>query len=371
MLDPVVTIERNQRSRCVGLSDHGGRNTQLSWEQEAKATSSDRSAVHVDAAPHPSARAAIFPLRPVDVELLSRWHASLRSKGWTPSAAIQAVRHLRSFARRTPNGLLRASKHDVVAFHENRERLLVGRQRRASQPETTLLSHPTWTVFVHAAKNFYAWAERQGLVHPARNPTRGLAGEARRRVHVVAQPRWYDRLLYHAPLDTRETALLWLLAHGLGTSEVMRLRPRDVCLEPTCHVRVSSPKRTRVVPLGDRAIQRLRPWVAAKQRFGSRWLFPAYRGRHISDRTVRHLVASVASRVFPDRPLVRQRIHAGGFRTVFITRALRRRLPLDAVKALTGLSRARLLDAYLGEPVPVHRLRREFRRMTRRWRNWL
>jgi hypothetical protein len=113
------------------------------------------------------------------------------------------------------------------------------------------------------------------------------------------------------------------------------------------------------------------PWVLARYHQGSRWLFPATSRRHIGDRALRHIVQTMAERVFPDQPLVREGIDARGFRGLLVRRAVRRRLSIAALQSLTGLGRHALVNACLAEPMPFEQLRREFDRLIDRRGRWL
>jgi len=74
--------------------------------------------------------AAAF-LRPSDADLIADWGASLRAGGYAASSIAGATKRLEAFAKRLPDGLLRASKQDIVEFYEYRE--TAARRRRAEQ----------------------------------------------------------------------------------------------------------------------------------------------------------------------------------------------------------------------------------------------
>ena len=95
------------------------------------------------------------PLHPSDVELIAAWGASLRADGYAVSSIEGAAKRLETFARRLPDGLLRATKRDVFAFYEDREAL--ARRRQAAQQAVGL--------------------------HPVRIPDRGAAAPGTGRAH--------------------------------------------------------------------------------------------------------------------------------------------------------------------------------------------
>jgi len=321
---------------------------------------------------------AASPLRPADLELINAWGDRLRVEGYAESSIDRATKRLRSFARRLPNGLLKATRRDVVAFYEERE--AVARQKQAAQEEAlglravhvVYLRHPGWGSFVACVGQFYTWTGRQGLISPAMNPLLGIRRYPTVRTDVAVRPEWYCRMLHDSSLNNREAALLWLLGHGLTPGEVLRLTPRDVDLEAR-EVHLRGVRRARVVPLSDRAVARLRPWVMHKQWLGCRWLFPSGHGRPLSDRTVRDIVQRVARRVFrgPSEANIRRGIHPLGFRHTFVVLALRRRLAADCLMGLTGINRAKLLTTYLNQTASPERLRAEFRRLVNGCQNWI
>ena len=299
-------------------------------------------------------------------------------EGYAESSIDRASKRLRSFARRLPNGLLKATQGDVAAFYREREGIASRRQRAQDQllgsrpAHVVYVRHPGWRSFVACAKEFYAWVERQGFISHTTNPVRGIRQYPVARTDVRVRPEWYCRMLNDPSLTYREGALLWLLGHGLTPGEVLRLAPRDVDLEARM-IHVRGTRCARVVPLSDRAVVRLRPWVTDKQWSGRQWLFPSGYRRPISDRTLRDIVQRVAGRVFsaPSETSIRSGIYPLGFRHTFVVLALRRRVPVDCLMGLTGISRAKLLTAYLSQTAPPERLRAEFRRLVSRSRDWL
>src|SRR5215467_7697303 len=118
-------------------------------------------------------------LRPSDAELIADWGASLRARGYAASTIQASSKRLETFARRLPDGLLKASKQDVVCFFDYGEASM--RRKREEQrllglksAEMRYFNHPTWANFVVSAKQFYAWAEGRGLIGRAENPLNSI-----------------------------------------------------------------------------------------------------------------------------------------------------------------------------------------------------
>lgn len=298
-------------------------------------------------------------------------------EGYAASSIDRAMKRIRSFARRLPNGLLGATKRDVESFYADREAL--ARNKHTTQNAVGLSSgqvaysrQPSWTNFLASSKQFYAWAERQGLISAALNPVRSVRQYPTVRTGVPVRPEWYCRMLHDPSLSYREGALLWLLGHGLTPAEVRRLTPQDVDLEAQ-EVHVRGARCARSVPLSDRAVVRLRPWVTDKQWRRAAWLFPSGHRRPLSDRTARDIVRQVARRVFPgpSGEDIRRLVHPAGFRHAFLVLALRRHVAVDCLVGLTGISRANVLSKYLNQTAPPERLGAEFRRIVSTYRDWL
>jgi hypothetical protein len=111
------------------------------------------------------------PLLPNDAELIAASGASLRAGGYAASTIEASGKRLETFARRLPAGLLQATKQDVSAFYEHGEAST--RKRQAEQRILGLrpasmryFNHPTWANFVASVKEFYSWAQGQGLIGP-------------------------------------------------------------------------------------------------------------------------------------------------------------------------------------------------------------
>ncbi|MFQ5828975.1 MAG: tyrosine-type recombinase/integrase [Candidatus Methylomirabilia bacterium] len=289
------------------------------------------------------------------------------------------MKRIHTLARRAPHKLLDVTKKDLVAFAIDRARVMAERQGRPGghQSLVPLLRSRGWALFVKDARDFYGWLERQGLIGRSQNPVRGLHVLPSRPRQVPAQilrqARHYDTLLHHPALNVRERVVMTLLAHGLTPSQTASLQVADVALaaDPV-QVRIKSRWHTRVVPVSDRAVNIIRPWVMERRQGGHPWVLPNGQGGHVTPRAVRAVVYRAARRVFchPSQRRIRETISPSGFRELFIVRALKAGVSVDILMALIGLS-ARRLRPYLAQTAPQERLHTEFRRIIRRWRNWL
>ena len=210
-------------------------------------------------------------LNPTDTSVIGEWVTHLRSQGWAASSVERALKRLRAFARATPGGLFQATQMDVARF-------AVGQARRAAvrsgRPADVIAygRGEGWRKTVAVLRSFYSWAENvRGLGWSAGNPLRGM-----RRFPPVRRPgavspalaRCYDRLLALDIRSDRDRALTWLVAHGLRVSEVVVLRPADVDLGGgNVQVRGRG-DRARTVPLSDRGIRMITPWVSERRQGG-------------------------------------------------------------------------------------------------------
>ena len=271
-------------------------------------------------------------LNPTDTSVIGEWATHLRSQGWAASSVERALKRLRAFARATPGGLFQATQMDVARFAVGQAHRAAVRSGRPADVSAYGRGEG-WRKTVAALRSFYSWAENvRGLGWSAGNPLRGI-----RRLPPVRRPgglspgiaRWYDRLLASDIESDRDRAMVWLLAHGLRVSEVVALQPADVDLAGG-RVRVRGRRdRARTVPLSDRGIRMIAPWVSERRRGGYPWLFPGLDEDHHAALTLpRQVVRRLAEQAFPQRPSVRRRINADGLRQLFLTRAVPRQNPI-------------------------------------------
>jgi site-specific recombinase XerD len=193
----------------------------------------------IDPQPLPAHR-----ISPIDEEMIHEWHKWIRHRGWTPSAVRRAVEEMKCFARRIPDeGLHRVTPADLRAYAQDRAFALT--RLHTQGPPPSLLATRGWAEFVRAARSFYGFAATQRRwISPENDPTRGMPEPTRSSKVRRIEGRVYEHLLHHPILNQnqRETAIFWFLAHGLGPTEVTRLRPQDVNLEAS-YVHVVGPPR--------------------------------------------------------------------------------------------------------------------------------
>jgi integrase len=290
-----------------------------------------------------------------DLQLVDEWGRALAHNGTAPSRIGRLTKRVRGFARVTQGGLLKASREDIAAFAVSRAARLPGEH---IDPLKLVLRGRALRETVVALRAFYGWCADRGLIDLRRAPIAGLRlpPPASREPLRIVQARFYDITL-HQTGPPHYRAVVWLLAFGLEPLEIVRLRATDVDLERR---EILLPSRT--MPLTNRAVEALRPWVELRQRFSvGGWLFTGKRGRPAS----RFCVHDAVRRLAP-RPTVR----ACGFRELLIARAFRRGIAADCVPGLLGVQLPRRLRPYVGVPTP-ERLYAELHRITRRWRRWI
>jgi site-specific recombinase XerC len=271
-------------------------------------------------------------------------------------------------------GLFQATRVDVARYAD---RQALREAVRAGRPADVhaYLRGEGWRKIVAALTGFYSWCEDvRGLGWSPGNPMRGI-----RRLPPVRRPgglspalaRCYDRLLALDIRSDRDRAVTWLLAHGLRVSEAVVLQPADVDLARR-KVQVRGRRdQVRTLPLTDRGIRMIAPWVSERRRGGYPCLFPGFDEDHHATLTLpNQVVRRLAEQAFPQRPSVRRRINAAGFRDLFVTRALARRASLSFVAETLGIDR--LTTAVRCLP-PAHRSAHdELERIRRPWKKaWI
>jgi hypothetical protein len=73
----------------------------------------------------------------------------------------------------------------------------------------------------------------------------------------------------------------------------------------------------------------------------------------------------------PDQQGLRRKIHATGFRHLFLLRAIRARVPLGCIRELAGVDRLSRLEPYVRMIRRHRQAHEEIARMTRRWPEWI
>ena len=285
----------------------------------------------------------------------------------------RALERLRAFARAIPGGLFQATRVHVGSYADRQAHRPAVRAGRPANSGSYLRSEG-WRKIVAVLTGFYFWCENvRGLGWSAGNPLRGMRRFPPVRRQGAVSPALascYDPLLALDLRSDRDRALTWLLAHGLRVSEVVILQPADVNLGGGKVQVRGRGDRARMVPLSDRGIRMIAPWVSERRRGGYPWLFPGPdEDHHAALMLPNQVVRRLAEQAFPQRPSVRRRINADGFRQLFLTRALARRPSLSFIAETLGVDR--LTTAVRCLP-PAHRsAHHELERIRRLWKAWI
>jgi len=123
-----------------------------------------------------------------------------------------------------------------------------------------------------------------------------------RRLPVVLSPEEVSRLLASTTNIKHKAALSLTYATGLRSSEVVSLKLTDIDSDRmVIRVEQGKGKKDRYVILSPNLLELLRDWwrVARKKGWmapGQPWLFPGYRGQHMSARQLHRLVRLAATR---------------------------------------------------------------------------
>jgi integrase len=313
--------------------------------------------------------------RHVDADLIEAWSDELDLRGWSRRSIERATRRVRAFARDTPNGLVRASKDDVVRFATSRAR---GRHLLLTQFTRT----DSWRQSVWTLKLFYDWTVRHGYRPRSASPFQGLLVPPARPTGAVLGPRdahLFEKTLHVAGLNVRERAILYLLAHGLTPAQVTAQRIEDVDILAR-HVTVRDRGRRWTVPLTDAAASVLLAHITTRCSSGERvgWLFPVRAGRpKLGGRrglpasivgTVVHRAAALAFPL-PSQAAKRRRVRPIGFRQLYLQRVIRTRITAAAILDLTRFSSTSSLRRFA--PNTPDEPRRELLRVARRFKHWL
>lgn len=169
---------------------------------------------------------------------------------------------------------------DSAATHDIR-RLLAGLHARGLSAKTLARTLSAWRGFYHYL------VRRHGY---SRNPCAGLRPpKSPRALPRALSPDQIVQLLDVRPdsaLDTRDQAMFELFySSGLRLSELAGLTLGELDLSAREVTVTGKGNKTRIVPVGSRAITALNVWLA--QRPGaSDYMFPGRNGGHLSQRTI-------------------------------------------------------------------------------------
>jgi integrase/recombinase XerC len=211
------------------------------------------------------------------------------------------------------------------------------------------LSGKTLARALSAWRSFFAWlARHRGL---GANPCAGIRPpKSAKALPRVLTPDLAARLLDAAPGDARETrdkAMFELLySSGLRLAELVSLDLADgrEALEAAELTVVGKGNKARRVPVGGKAIEALRAWLAvrpAHARGAERALFTGARGRRIAPRVVQRRLARWAKALGIAAP-----VHPHVLRHSFATHLLQSSGDLRAVQELLGHSSIATTQVY-------------------------
>ena len=190
-----------------------------------------------------------------------------------------------------------------------------------------------------ALRTFFRWQVREG--HLVEEPTAGLQS-----------PRREQRLPRHLPVDEvaailtapdagkplglRDRAVLeTLYATGCRVSELTGLDCQDVSLKEGLARVMGKGRKERIVPVGSKALIAIRAWLKVRDKIrrdsSTAALFLNYRGKRLSDRSVRRVLTAALQKV-----AVSRRISPHGLRHSFATHLLDNGADLRSIQELLG-----------------------------------
>src|SRR6516162_882163 len=215
---------------------------------------------------------AISPLRRRLIEDMT-----IRRLG--PGTQHQYIRHVKSFADFVGRSADKATPEDVRRY-----------QLRLASIGTTV---PTLNAGASALRFFFrVTLKRRDLAEAV------VSVREPRRLPMVLSPEEVSRLLASTTNIKHKAALSLAYATGLRSSEVVSLKLTDIdSHRMVIRIEQGKGKKDRYVILSPNLLEILREWwrVARKKGWmhpGQPWLFPGYRGQHISRRQLYRLVCN-------------------------------------------------------------------------------
>ena len=156
-----------------------------------------------------------------------------------------------------------------------------------------------------------------------------------RRLPVVLSPEEVGRLLASATNIKHKAALSLTYATGLRSSEVVSLKLTDIDSDRMV-IRLEQGKgnKDRYVILSPNLIELLRDWWRVARKKGwmhpsQPWLFPGYRGQHMSGRQLHRLVRLAAARAG-----ITKRVGVHTLRHSFATHLLEQKTDIRVIQSL-------------------------------------
>ncbi len=248
---------------------------------------------------------------------------SLRARHYSPNTLIAYAEDLRHLG-----GVIGAVEPASLNGHDIR-RALASLHAKGFAPKSLARMLSAWrSLFRHMA--------REGRLEA--NPCTGIRPpKAQKRLPHTLSPDEMACLLDVEADDAwgaRDRAMFELMySSGLRLSELVGLGPHDVDRD-TGEVRVTGKgRKERIVPVGDKALQALGAWLAARPGLGGdeQALFIGARGARISPRVVQDRLRKLAL-----RQGVSQRVHPHALRHSFASHVLQSSGDLRAVQEMLG-----------------------------------
>jgi hypothetical protein len=153
--------------------------------------------------------------------LLREWEHSLLTAGWSSASVGRASNRLRTFSRNTRDGLLRATRQDVVALAQSRS-------KRTGTDLPGLMRSEGWRQDIRAIRAFYRWATKK-YIGMAGDPTAGvrqLPGCSPGLRIRARDSHLYEAVLNAVGLGERDRLMIRLLSHGLTPKRSQGYAPK-------------------------------------------------------------------------------------------------------------------------------------------------
>ncbi|MEO5338803.1 MAG: site-specific integrase [Magnetospirillum sp. WYHS-4] len=158
-----------------------------------------------------------------------------------------------------------------------------------------------------------------------------------RRLPVVLSPEEVGRMLTSTTNIKHRAALSLAYATGLRASEVISLKISDIDSDRmVIRVELGKGNKDRYVMLSPNLLELLREWWRHGRRTGritpgQPWLFPGYRGQHMSTRQLHRVVRLAAARAG-----VTKRVGVHTLRHSFATHLLEQKTDIRVIQVLLG-----------------------------------
>ena len=236
----------------------------------------------------------------------------------SPKTQYQYIRHVKRFADFVGRSVDKATTEDVHRY-----------QLWLASIGTTV---PTVNVSATALRFFFkVTLKRRDLAEEV------VSTREPRRLPVVLSPEEVGRLLASTTNIKHKAALSLTYATGLRSSEVVSLKLTDIDRDRmVIRVEQGKGKKDRYVILSPNLLELLREWwrMARKKGWmppGQPWLFPGYRGQHMSGRQLHRLVRLAAGRAG-----ITKRVGVHTLRHSVATHLLEQKTDIRIIQVLLG-----------------------------------